>query len=109
MTPVSMKQLLEAGMHFGHQVHRWHPELREVEQMEHEGLLAQLPRKEAASMRRRWEKLKEAFSGIQELPKVPQVLFIIDLKKEHIALQEARRLGIVTVGIVDTNCNPDEV
>jgi len=83
--------------------------MREYEQLDAEGLLAQLPRKEEASHRRRWAKLKEAFSGIQDLPKVPEMLFIIDLKKEHIALQEARRLGIKVVAIVDTNCNPDEV
>ena len=196
MTQVTMKQLLEAGMHFGHQVHRWHPKMRkfifgtrngihiidlqktiklmkdayqavrdavaqgstvlfvgtkkqaqqvildesvratmysvtnrwvggtltnfitikknlakmhEYEQMEKEGLIDQLPRKEGASLRRKWAKLKEAFSGIQEVTKVPEVLYIVDLKKEYIALKEARRLGIMTVGIVDTNCNPDEM
>jgi len=196
MTQVTMKQLLEAGMHFGHQVHRWHPKMKkfifgtrngihiidlqktikllkdayqavqarvatggiilfvgtkrqaqqvvldesarckmfsvtnrwvggtltnfatikknlaklhDYEQMEKDGLLAQLPRKEVASIRRRWDKLTQAFSGIRELSRYPDILFVIDLKKEHIAVREARRLGIMSVGIVDTNCDPSEV
>ena len=196
MTTVTMKQLLEAGMHFGHQVHRWHPKMgkfifgtrngihiidlqktirllrdayqavrdvaaqggtvlfvgtkkqaqqvildetkrcsmfsvtnrwvggtltnfstirknlakmREYEQMEADGLLAQLPRKEVASIRRRWDKLKEGFSGIQDMVREPDALFIVDLRKEYIAVAEARRLGIPVIGIVDTNCNPEDV
>jgi len=196
MTMITMKQLLEAGMHFGHQMHRWHPKmgkfifgtrngihiidlqrtvkrlreayqavhdvvaqggivlfvgtkkqaqqvileeskrcgmfsvtnrwvggtltnfpsvrknlarLHEYEQMETEGLLGQLPRKEVASLKRKWQKLEEAFSGIQNLNKIPEVVFIVDLKKEYIAVREARRLGVLTVAIVDTNCNPEDV
>ena len=196
MTTVSMKQLLEAGMHFGHQVHRWHPKMKkyifgtrngihiidlqktlkllrdayqvvqstvanggivlfvgtkkqaqqvvleeverckmfsvtnrwvggtltnfvtirknlaklhDYEQMETDGLFHQLPRKEVASLRRRWEKLKESFSGIRDLTRVPGLIFLIDLKKEHIAVHEAKRLGVPTVGITDTNCDPADV
>lgn len=196
MTTITMKQLLEAGMHFGHQMHRWHPKmgkfifgtrngihiidlqktvkrlreayqavrdvvaqggivlfigtkkqaqqvildeskrcgmfsvtnrwvggtltnfsnvrknlarLHEYEQMETEGILAQLPRKEVASLKRKWQKLEEAFSGIRNLGKIPEVVFIVDLKKEYIAVREARRLGVLSVGIVDTNCNPEDV
>jgi len=196
MTPVTMKQLLEAGMHFGHQVHRWHPKMkkfifgtrngihiidlqktlkllkeanqavrdcvaqggtvlfvgtkkqaqqvildeskrcgmssitnrwvgglltnfatvrkniakmREFEGMEADGTLLQLPRKAIESIRRKWGKLEEAYSGLRDIPKIPDMLFVVDLRKEHIALAEARRLGIATVAIVDTNCNPDEV
>lgn len=196
MSPITMKQLLEAGMHFGHQVHRWHPKmqkfifgtrngihiidlqrtlkllreayqavrecaaqggvilfvgtkkqaqqvileeskrcnmfsvtnrwvggtltnfstirknlakLHDYEQMETDGLFNQLPKKEVASIRRKWDKLKHAFSGIQDLTRSPDMIFIIDLKKEHIAIREALRLGIPTVAIVDTNCDPGEV
>jgi small subunit ribosomal protein S2 len=196
MTPVTMKQLLEAGMHFGHQVHRWHPKMkrfifgtrngihivdlqktlkmlkeayaavrdctasggtvlfvgtkkqaqtvileesqrcgmssitnrwvgglltnfvtvrkniakmREFEQMEADGTMYQFPRKTVEQFHRKWEKLKNAYSGMRDIPKVPDMIFLVDLKKEHIGLAEARRLGIATVAVVDTNCNPDEV
>ena len=196
MTPVTMKQLLEAGMHFGHQVHRWHPKMkryifgtrngihivdlqktlkmlkeaytavrdcvaqggtvlfvgtkkqaqqvileesqrsgmssitnrwvgglltnfvtvrkniakmREFEQMEADGTMYQFPRKTVDQFHHKWEKLKTAYSGMRDIPKVPDLIFLVDLKKEHIALAEARRLGITTVAVVDTNCNPDEV
>jgi small subunit ribosomal protein S2 len=83
--------------------------MREFEGMEADGTLMQLPRKAIESIRRKWGKLEEAYSGLRDIPKVPDMLFVVDLRKEHIALAEARRLGIATVAIVDTNCNPDEV
>lgn len=83
--------------------------LRELERMEEEGELAALPKKEAARLKGEWDKLSRNLSGIKDMPKLPGVIFVVDLKKESIAVREARRLEIPIVGIVDTNCDPDEV
>ncbi|MBQ7525273.1 MAG: 30S ribosomal protein S2 [Abditibacteriota bacterium] len=196
MPSVSMKELLEAGVHFGHRTHRWNPKmkkyiyggrngiyiidlhqtlklfedaknfiqekvsegeillfvgtkkqaqeavknaavncgmfyvnhrwlgglltnyatiktriakLRELEKMEEEGTFEQLTKKEAAQKRIEREKLEHVLGGIKDMPKLPGVIFIVDLKKERIALLEAKKLGIPVVAIVDTNCDPDEV
>ena len=68
-----------------------------------------LPKKEAIRLRREREKLERNLGGIQDLERVPDAVFVIDTKKEHIAVTEARKLGIPVVAIVDTNCDPDEV
>lgn len=196
MAVISMKQLLEAGVHFGHQTRRWNPKmaeyiftdrngiyiidlqktvkkvdeaynfvrslaaegktmlfvgtkkqaqdavkeeaeragqfyvnqrwlggmltnfqtiqkriarLHELEKMEAEGTISVLPKKEIAELMNEKEKLEKFLGGIKEMKKVPGALFIIDPRKERIAVAEAKKLGIPIVAIVDTNCDPDEV
>jgi small subunit ribosomal protein S2 len=83
--------------------------LRELEKMEAEGVFEQLTKKEAAKLREERDKLERYLGGIKDMPGMPGAIFIVDLKKERIALLEARKLGIPVVAIVDTNCDPDEV
>ena len=196
MAVISMKQLLEAGVHFGHQTRRWNPKmaryifterngiyiidlqktvrkveeaynyvrnlaadggtvlfvgtkkqaqesvkeeaercgmyyvnerwlggmmtnfqtiqkrvsrLRELEKMEAEGVFEVLPKKEVAALRHEMEKLERFLGGIKTMKKLPDALFVVDPRKERIAVAEARRLNIPIVGIVDTNCDPDEI
>lgn len=196
MSVISMKQLLEAGVHFGHQTRRWNPKmaayifterngiyiidlqktvkkveeayefirsvvsegkhilfvgtkkqaqetiqeeaercgmffinerwlggtltnyntiqkriqrLKELEAMEANGTFSVLPKKEVATLIGEREKLQRFLGGIKDMPGLPGALFIIDPRKEHIAVAEAKRLGIPIVAIVDTNCDPDEV
>lgn len=196
MPAITMKELLEAGVHFGHRTHRWNPKmkryiyggrngiyiidlhqtlklfedarafiqevassgenilfvgtkkqaqeavesaakqcgmyfvnqrwlggmltnfrtiqtrigrLRELEKMEADGIFEKLTKKEAAKLREEAAKLERNLGGIKDMPKMPGAIFIVDLKKERIALLEARKLEIPIVAIVDTNCDPDEV
>jgi small subunit ribosomal protein S2 len=196
MGVISMKQLLEAGVHFGHQTRRWNPKmapyifterngiyiidlqktvrkveeaynfirdtvrqgdkilfvgtkkqaqesvkeeairsgmffvnerwlggmltnfqtirqrvnrLKELEQMEEQGVFSVLPKKEVAQLIGEREKLQRFLGGIKEMVNLPGALFVIDPRKEKIAIAESRRLGIPIVAIVDTNCDPDEV
>ncbi len=196
MSVISMKQLLEAGVHFGHQTRRWNPKMStyifterngiyiidlqktvkkveeaynfirevagqgdtilfvgtkkqaqeavkeeasrcdmffvnerwlggmltnfqtiqkrinrliELEKMEAEGTFDVLPKKEVIQLRHEMNKLQKFLGGIKSMKKLPGALFVIDPRKEHIAVQEARKLGIPIVGIVDTNCDPDEI
>lgn len=196
MAVISMKQLLEAGVHFGHQTRRWNPKmapfiftdrngiyiidlqktvkkveeaynfvkqisadgdtilfvgtkkqaqesvreeaercgmffvnqrwlggmltnfqtirrridrLHELEKMEANGTLEVLPKKEVAELMHEKERLQKFLGGIKEMRRLPGALFIIDPRKERIAVAEARKLGIPIVAIVDTNCDPDEV
>ncbi len=196
MSVVSMKQLLEAGVHFGHQTRRWNPKmapyifterngiyiidlqktvkkieeacnfikevvgegksvlfvgtkkqaqdsvreeaercgmfyvnvrwlggmltnfqtirqrvqrLRELEKMEESGHMELLPKKEVTKLKGEKEKLERFLKGIKDMDELPGALFIVDTRKEQIAVREARKLGIPTVGIVDTNCDPDEI
>ncbi len=83
--------------------------LRDLETMEREGILLKLTKKEAALLMEEKERLERFLGGIKDMPRIPAALFIVDLKKEHIAVKEARSLGIPIVAIVDTNCDPDEV
>ncbi|MCX7770616.1 MAG: 30S ribosomal protein S2 [Proteobacteria bacterium] len=193
---ISMKQLLEAGVHFGHQTKRWNPKMRpyifgarngihiidlqktveyfktafafvkeigkqggvvlmvgtkkqaqeviaeeakrvglpyvnerwlggmltnfktvknsiekmkEIERLEEEGLLFKLPKKEQIKLLKKKEKLKSYLDGIRNMEDLPDALFVVDSKKEKIAVSEAKRLGIPVIGIVDTNCDPDDV
>jgi len=193
---ISMKQLLEAGVHFGHQTRRWNPKmasyifterngiyiidlqktvhkveeaynfirdvvgqgksilfvgtkkqaqesikeeaercgmfyvqerwlggmltnfhtiqkridhLRELERMEEDGTFEVLPKKEVSQLRGKKEKLQRFLGGIKDMKQLPGALFIVDPRKEKIAVAEGRRLGIPIVAIVDTNCDPDEV
>ena len=196
MSVVSMKQLLEAGVHFGHQTRRWNPKmsrfifterngiyiidlqktvkkieeaysfirevaetgkpilfvgtkkqaqdsikeeaersgmyyvnerwlggmltnyqtikkridrLRELERMQEDGTFDVLPKKEVIQLMNEKEKLEKYLNGIKDMPEVPGAIFIVDPRKERIAVKEAHKLGIPVVGIVDTNCDPDEI
>lgn len=196
MSVVSMKSLLEAGVHFGHQTRRWNPKmarfifaerngiyiidlqktvkkiqeaynfiksvaankgtilfvgtkkqaqetikeeanragmhfinqrwlggtltnfetiqkridyLKRIEAMKEDGTYDLLPKREVSAKEKERVKLEKYLGGIKNMRKLPQALFIIDPKKEHIAVSEARKLNIPTVGIVDTNCDPDEI
>lgn len=196
MAVVSMKQLLEAGVHFGHQTRRWDPKMKPYIFTERNGIyiidlqktvkkieeaydfvrsvaaegdsilfvgtkkqaqdtireeaercgqffvnerwlggmltnfktirsrvkhmqkleamlnsenIDLLPKKEVQQLKTEYEKLKKYLGGIENMTKLPGALFIIDPRKERIAIAEARKLGIPTVAIVDTNCDPDEV
>ncbi|MDQ7793778.1 MAG: 30S ribosomal protein S2 [bacterium] len=196
MSVVSMKQLLEAGVHFGHQTRRWNPKMapyifterngiyiidlqktvRKMEEaysfvrdqvatgstvlmvgtkkqaqetvaeeakrcgmffvnqrwlggmltnfetirkrierlnyllrLEESGGLEKLPKKEVSRLQREKTKLQKYLGGIREMRKLPGAVFVIDPRKEHIAVLEARRLEIPLVAIVDTNCDPDEI
>ncbi|MGI6686622.1 MAG: 30S ribosomal protein S2 [Bacillota bacterium] len=196
MSIISMKQLLEAGVHFGHQTRRWNPKmapyifterngiyiidlqktvgkveeaynfiknvaaegksvlfvgtkkqaqesikeeaircemfyvherwlggmltnfptiqkridrLRELERMEEDGTFELLPKKEVSQLKAQQEKLERFLGGIKDMKQLPGAIFIVDPRKERIAVAEARRLGIPIVAIVDTNCDPDEV
>ncbi len=196
MAVISMKQLLEAGVHFGHQTRRWNPKmakyifterngiyiidlqktvrkvdeaynflrgvaeegktvlfvgtkkqaqeavkeeatkagmyyvnerwlggmmtnfqtiqkrvkrLKELEAMEEDGTFDILTKKEVQKLRHEMEKLDKFLGGIKEMNKLPGALFIVDPRKERIAVAEARKLNIPIVAIVDTNCDPDEI
>ena len=196
MSVISMKQLLEAGVHFGHQAKKWNPKMKKyiftvrndihiinledtsaqadkayffirdmvaagknvlfvgtkkqaqeaveqdatrcgmyyinsrwlggtltnfktirsrierlnkLNQMEKVGEFELLPKKEVAILKAEREKLEKNLGGIKEMTELPGVVFVVDPKKEHIAVKEARALHIPVVGIVDTNCDPDDV
>tara|TARA_R110001592_G_scaffold167684_1_gene403266 strand:- start:1005 stop:1841 length:837 start_codon:yes stop_codon:yes gene_type:complete len=196
MAIVSMRELLEAGIHFGHQTRRWHPkmkpyifgqrngiyiidlqitlrqvykayalvretvanggsvlfvgtkkqaqepiaqqanrcgqyyvhnrwlggtltnfqtvrgsiqELNNLQELETTGKIERYSKKEGVVFRKRRAKLEKNLLGIQKMPGLPSVVFIADAKREHIAVREAKRLGIPSIGIVDTNCDPDAV
>ena len=196
MSVVSMKQLLEAGVHFGHQTRRWNPKmakyifterngiyiidlqktvkkleeaynfvrdlsvegksvlfvgtkkqaqdsvkeeaeragayyvnarwlggmltnfttirtrierLKQLRTMEEDGTFELLPKKEVVKLNLEIEKLEKFLGGIKDMKEIPGALFIIDPRKERIAVAEAKKLGIPIVAIVDTNCDPDEV
>ena len=196
MSVVSMKKLLEAGSHFGHQTRRWDPKMRpyiyaarngvyiidlektqakldeayaamkaiaenngkvlfvgtkkqaqvvvmeealrtgsffinqrwlggtltnyrtiqkrikrliEIEEMEESGVMEKYPKKEQAQLRKEASRLENFLGGIKEMKKLPNAIFVVDPKVEHNAVAEAKKLGIPVFGIVDTNCNPEEV
>ena len=83
--------------------------LNKLNQMEKVGEFELLPKKEVIKLRAEREKLEKVLGGIKEMNDLPGVLFVVDPKKEHIAVKEARSLNIPIVGIVDTNCDPDAV
>ena len=83
--------------------------LRQIEKMEADGDFELLPKKEVIQLRGEQEKLIKNLGGIKEMKKLPSALFIVDPRKEHIAVAEARTLKIPIVAIIDTNCDPDEV
>ena len=83
--------------------------LKKIDQMEVNGDFDLLPKKEVIGLLNEREKLEKNLGGIKEMKKLPAALFVVDPRKEHIAIAEARSLGIPIVAIIDTNCDPDEV
>jgi small subunit ribosomal protein S2 len=83
--------------------------LHELRRLKEEGQLDLLPPKERIGMEADLEKLEANLGGVAEMKRQPDAVFVIDLKKEQLAVREARRLGIPLIGLVDTNCDPDEV
>jgi small subunit ribosomal protein S2 len=90
-------------------VHSRVSQLRELEQLVQSGETQQMPKKEALKITRDLTKLERNLGGIRNLEKLPSAIFVIDTKKEHIAVTEANRLGIPVVAVVDTNCDPDVI
>lgn len=83
--------------------------LKQLETMAEDGTFELLPKKEVIGLRHEMEKLEKYLGGIKDMPKMPGALFVIDPKKERIAIAEAKKLGIPVVATVDTNCDPDEI
>ena len=83
--------------------------LYQLEKMEEDGTFELLPKKEVLKLKKEMEKLEKNFGGIKEMKKMPSAMFVVDPRKERIAIAEAKRLGIPVVAIVDTNCDPEEV
>ena len=83
--------------------------LNQIDRMEQQGQFDLLPKKEVIKLEHEREKLEANLGGIREMKKLPGALFVVDPRKEHIAVSEARALGIPIVAIVDTNCDPDEI
>lgn len=83
--------------------------LREYEHMRDTGLWESLPKKEVLQLQKKIDKLEKLLGGIKEMDALPGAIFIIDCKKEKLAIGEAKKLGIPTVAIVDTNCDPDDI
>ena len=83
--------------------------LLELEKMQEDGTFEVLPKKEVILLKKEMEKLEKNLGGIKEMTEVPGVMFIVDPKKEKIGILEARKLGIPVIGLVDTNCNPEDL
>ena len=83
--------------------------LKDLETMQEDGTFDRLPKKEVILLKKEMEKLERNLGGIKEMDKIPGVIFLVDPKKEHIAILEAKKLNIPVIGLVDTNCNPEEV
>ena len=83
--------------------------LKDLETMQEDGTFDVLPKKEVILLKKEMEKLEKNLGGIKEMNELPGVIFLVDPKKERIAILEAKKLGIPVVGLVDTNCNPEEL
>ena len=83
--------------------------LKEIKQMEFDGTFDVLPKKEVVGLRKEMAKLQKNLGGIEEMKKIPDAIFVVDPKKEHICVSEAHTLGIPLIGICDTNCDPEEL
>ncbi len=83
--------------------------LKEIKQMEVDGTFTVLPKKEVVKLRKEQAKLQKNLGGIEEMKKIPDAIFVVDPKKEHICVQEAHSLKIPLIGICDTNCDPEEL
>ena len=83
--------------------------LKELETMQEDGTFEVLPKKEVILLKKEMEKLEKNLGGIKDMTEIPGVLFVVDPKKERIAILEAKKLGIPVVGLIDTNCNPEDL
>ena len=83
--------------------------LREIERMSEDGTFDVLPKKEVTQLKQEWDKLEKNLGGIKNMKGIPDMIFVVDPKKERICIQEAHNLGIPLVGIADTNCDPEEL
>ena len=83
--------------------------LRELEAMQEDGTFDLLPKKEVMQLLHEKSKLVKYLDGIKDMPELPGAIFIVDPRKERIAIKEAQNLGIPLIGIIDTNCDPDEI
>ena len=83
--------------------------LKELEAMAQDGTFDVLPKKEVIELRKETDKLERNLGGIRDMTELPGAMFVVDPKKERIAILEARKLGIPVIGLVDTNCNPEDV
>ncbi len=83
--------------------------LRELEKMQEDGTFDLLPKKEVIQLRHEMERLEKFLGGIKDMKEMPKAVFVVDPRKERIAILEAKKLGIPVIAIVDTNCDPDEV
>lgn len=83
--------------------------ISEIEKMEEDGLFEVLPKKEVVEIKKEYDRLIKFLGGIRDMKSMPQALFVVDPRKERNAIAEARKLRIPIVGIVDTNCDPDEI
>ncbi len=83
--------------------------LKDIEKMEADGTFDVLPKKEVIILKKELEKLQKNLGGIKEMKRIPDAIFVVDPKKEHLCIQEAHALGITLVGICDTNCDPEEL
>ena len=83
--------------------------LKELETMQEDGTFDVLPKKEVILLKKEMEKLEKNLGGIKDMTEIPGVLFVADPKKEKIAILEAKKLGIPVVGLIDTNCNPEDL
>ena len=83
--------------------------LKDIERMEEDGTFEVLPKKEVVDLLKEKERLVKFLGGIKDMKKLPDALFVVDPRKERIAIAEARKLNIPIIGIVDTNCDPDEI
>ena len=83
--------------------------LKELEAMQEDGTFDVLPKKEVILLKKEMEKLEKNLGGIKEMTEIPGVMFVVDPKKERIAILEAKKLGIPVVGLIDTNCNPEDL
>ena len=83
--------------------------LKAIETMAEDGTFDVLPKKEVIALKKEWDKLEKNIGGIKDMKRIPDAIFVVDPKKEHICIQEAQALGITLIGIADTNCDPDEL
>ncbi len=83
--------------------------LKDIERMSQDGTFDVLPKKEVIGLKKEWEKLERNLGGIKDMKKIPDAIFVVDPKKEHICVKEAQALGITLIGIADTNCDPEEL
>lgn len=83
--------------------------MKKINAMEEDGTFEVLPKKEVAGLNKERERLEKFLGGIADMPRIPDVMYIVDPRKERIAVQEAHKLNIPIVAMVDTNCDPDEI